>query len=132
MLAEARTTEEARRWIENAPRRRRRRKLLFVAIATTVMVLGGIATAIRLRHDARRERLEQTLHQFEQFTNDACACKEKACIDRVNDRMVRWSQDVAKNASDLDPKPDEEAMRRWTPIVERYTKCVTALTTVQP
>ena len=126
LLAEARNTDAARRWLEDAPRRRRRRKILFGVLASAVLIAAAIMTLVRMHRDARLERNEQVLHQFEQFADEACACKDKACADKVTERVSKWGQEMAKDHDYLDEKPDPEMVKRFEPVAERFSKCLTA------
>lgn len=63
---------------------------------------------------------------MEKFTAQICACEDKACADRVQEDMMKWGTEMAKNAP-RDDKPDAALVKRMTTIMERYTECATRL-----
>jgi hypothetical protein len=65
---------------------------------------------------------------MEKFSNSMCACKDKACADKVNEDMTKWGTEMAKNAgANYDERPDPELARRSADIMTRYTECMTKL-----
>jgi hypothetical protein len=127
MLAEARGLDAARRWLEDRPRRHRRR-IMLAAIASTMMLLGGLITFFVVRHDPKRDREEQVLRQFQGFTDDMCKCTEAKCAQSVSDRMTKWGAEISKDYDNN--KPSEELVKRASKVAEQLTACMSkAMTT---
>jgi len=45
--------------------------------------------------------------------------------------MATWSAGLAKDEDYTSERVDEDTMKRWAPVVDRYTKCATAAMTVE-
>lgn len=57
-----------------------------------------------------------------EFKDRMCACKDKACGDKVSDDMIKWSSEVQK--SDKDGKGGtEEETKKVVAISEDMSKC---------
>jgi hypothetical protein len=76
--------------------------------------------------------LECTVSQMDIFKMQMCTCLDRTCADRVNDAMMKWSQDMAKTASRKTPKVDSEAMKRMTDSTQMYSECYTSTLMQQP
>jgi hypothetical protein len=66
--------------------------------------------------------------QVAQMKEWMCACKDKACADRVNDRYTRWGTAMASafaSPSSHPTKPDDEAAKRMTDVAMAYGECMT-------
>jgi hypothetical protein len=104
---------------------RRRRRAALVAFGALGLALGviGFATAHGRRSD-RDVMLAGAMAQFEAFADSACACKDSACVERLNDKVSAWANDLAKrfpNTDKLDPKWAKQAQA----IAERMATCMT-------
>jgi hypothetical protein len=75
---------------------------------------------------------DDMLAKMTEFTDHMCKCTDKACADRVNDEMMKWSTDMAKNATDNVPDvPDADTTRKMTDVMKRMTDCMTKAMTAQ-
>ena len=61
------------------------------------------------------------------FADDMCKCKDKACADKVQEGMTKWSTDMAAKGGDkkADEKPDEAMMKKMTEVGQKYAECMT-------
>lgn len=65
---------------------------------------------------------------MEVFSNQMCACTDKACADKVNEEMAAWGTEMANTAGAArDEKPDPELAKKSADIMTRYTECMTKL-----
>jgi hypothetical protein len=126
MLAEARAqqrnAEIAADYASGGPARRKR---LAVSIAIGALVFAGMVAALA-RIKARpsyEERMDRVMAQFEQFTNDMCECKDKACAQLVSDQMQKWASDLSKDMPPAE-KYDEGTMKRAAALGDRMGKCM--------
>ncbi len=62
---------------------------------------------------------------MEDFSQRMCACKDKACADRIQDEFTKWATEISKKMSNQ--RPDPEVVKRTTDIMSRYTECMTKL-----
>src|SRR2546423_981931 len=62
-----------------------------------------------------------TTAKMTEFKDAMCKCTDKACADKVQADMAKWSADNAKATAD---KPDEKAMADLGKINEDYGKCM--------
>jgi len=53
-----------------------------------------------------------------------CKCTDKACADKVQADMTKWSTENAKTAGDKAEKPDEKTMAEMTKVGEQYGTCM--------
>jgi hypothetical protein len=85
---------------------------------------GGGSTRVRNRTPLAADPMADTIAQFEQFSDQMCACPEHdaTCAQQVTDAMVAWSQELAKNI-DKDQKPSADETRRLTDIAKRMGEC---------
>lgn len=63
------------------------------------------------------------------FADAMCACKDMECANGVNDKMTKWSEELAKKAGDRAPKFDEATMKQMTDISTRLGECQMKLAT---
>ncbi len=68
----------------------------------------------------------EAMAKMEEFSNEMCKCKDKACADKVQEGMTKWSTDMAaKGGEKKDEKPDEASMKKMTEIGQKYAECMT-------
>jgi hypothetical protein len=62
------------------------------------------------------------------FSDRMCACKDKACADKVNEDYTKWGMEMAKDARPSDARNvSVEDTRRMTEAATRYSECYTKL-----
>ena len=135
MLDEARAREQARYiaddYAAGGPARRRRQMFAIAGgVVASIAVIIGIAHFASRPSRAER-RMQETYVQFERFTNQICACTTTACSDAVMKDMTAWSNTLAKEYRDDDPKPDEEMMKRFSVLAQRFTDCAQKLHAIE-
>lgn len=54
-----------------------------------------------------------------------CACRDKACADRVLAAMTTWSNDMAAQARKNDRKADDPLMKKMTEVGQAIGECMT-------
>jgi hypothetical protein len=64
-----------------------------------------------------------------EFKDSMCACKDRACTERVTEEMTRWGQEQAKAGADKDVKMSEEDMKKSAALSEEMGKCMTKILT---
>lgn len=68
----------------------------------------------------------EAVAKMEEFKNEMCKCKDKACADKVQESMTKWSTDMAAKAGDKkDQKADEATMKKMTEVGQAYGECMT-------
>ncbi len=71
-------------------------------------------------------QIRMAVVKMSEYADKMCACKDKACADRVNEELTRWSTEMARDAGQVrDHKPDEEAMKKMVDAGTRYGECMT-------
>ncbi len=68
----------------------------------------------------------EAVAKMTEFKDQMCACKDKACADKVQEGMTKWSQEMATKAGDKkDQKADEATMKKMTEVGQAYGECMT-------
>lgn len=63
--------------------------------------------------------------KMEGFAKAMCDCKDKACGDKVQEDMTKWSQEMAKSAGkDTEAKPDPELAKRMGDATTKLGECM--------
>jgi hypothetical protein len=133
MLAEAkaraRNEEIAADVRAGGPERRRQRYYMIGTMAAMLAVGIGAAYHLATRKPTREQRMEAALKKFEGFVDDACACKDKACTDDVQSRLMRWSEEMARTDDFTREPPSHEVVEKATKLGTRYADCLTKIVT---
>lgn len=66
------------------------------------------------------------LETFGYFTEQACRCTDRACVDSVNKELGQWGAQLAKGHA-KDTKPTPEFTTAMAALTDRFTQCVTKL-----
>jgi hypothetical protein len=74
--------------------------------------------------------LDAAIDQLKQFRDQACACKDAACAQRVTDAMGKWSTTMATSMDTA--KPSDEQMKEAGDISSAMTECLTKAMTPAP
>ncbi len=69
------------------------------------------------------------LKEMEGFTTKMCACKDKACADKVVADMTAWGTDLAKRGPAMSEKPDPDIAKKSADTMTRFTDCMTKVMT---
>jgi hypothetical protein len=64
-----------------------------------------------------------------EFKDRMCACKDRACTERVTEEMTRWGQEQAKVGAAKDVTMSEEDRRKSVALSEEMGKCMTKILT---
>lgn len=68
----------------------------------------------------------EAVAKMTEFKDQMCACKDKACADKVQESMTKWSTDMAAKAGEnKDQKADEATMKKMTEVGQAYGECMT-------
>jgi hypothetical protein len=69
----------------------------------------------------------EAMAKMSEFADEMCKCKDKACADKVQEGMTKWSTDMAAKGGDkkADEKPDEATMKKMTEVGQKYAECMT-------
>jgi hypothetical protein len=134
MLHEARARQRdadvAADYADGGPARRRRRTL--VLICAGLAVVAGFITMGRVssRGNDRDAFYRRVMVQFEKFADEACECKDSACITALNDRMMKWGNEITRDLEPEQPKLDEAMMKKAQALSERMSNCMTKAMTL--
>jgi hypothetical protein len=72
-----------------------------------------------------RANIEESIRTMEAFATKMCACKNKACAEKVQDELVSWSQTTAAKSPEGRDNPPEAQVRRLTAAATKYGTCMT-------
>lgn len=68
----------------------------------------------------------EAVAKMTELKDEMCKCKDKACADKVQESMTKWSTDMAAKAGDKkDQKADEATMKKMTEVGQAYGECMT-------
>jgi hypothetical protein len=69
----------------------------------------------------------EAVAKMTEFKDEMCKCKDKACADKVQESMTKWSTEMAAKAGDKkEPaKADEATMKKMTEVGQQYGECMT-------
>ena len=68
----------------------------------------------------------EAVAKMTEFKDEMCKCKDKACADKVQESMTKWSTEMASKAGDKkDQKADEATMKKMTEVGQAYGECMT-------
>ncbi len=68
----------------------------------------------------------EAVAKMTEFKDEMCKCKDKACADKVQESMTKWSTEQAAKAGDKkDVKADEATMKKMTEVGQQYGECMT-------
>jgi hypothetical protein len=71
---------------------------------------------------------ESAIAMVVEFSGRMCACKDKACADKVNEDYTKWGMEMAKNARPEDAKNvSADDTKRMVEAATRYSECYTKL-----
>ncbi len=60
------------------------------------------------------------------FRDEMCGCQNKPCADEVQERMTKWSSEMAVRLEDRPaPKASVEEMKKMTEVGQAYGECMT-------
>lgn len=136
MLEEARAQQRAANiaadFAAGGPARRQRQMVAVVLGSIAFLIALGAVMRVIHRGDDRARRMERVMTQFERYTDEICACKDKDCATAVTDRMTKWAGEIAKDMTPDDAKPDAAAMERMTKVGQRMSDCMTKAMMMDP
>lgn len=66
----------------------------------------------------------QALEQMDRFATAMCACKDKACADKISEEMARWGAEMSKHDVGRE-QPSPEVIKQASAIAERLAQCMT-------
>jgi hypothetical protein len=84
------------------------------------MVLVGALAACKSHPN------EDALARMEAFSHAMCACKDKACADKLTADLTRWGEEMSRSP-DANRKPDPEVAQRAADVMTKYSECMTKL-----
>jgi hypothetical protein len=71
----------------------------------------------------RKSKGGEDLAKLTELKNTMCACKDKACSEKVSDEYSMWSQTQAKSDGDKPGTPGEED-KKMEELIEELTQCL--------
>ncbi len=88
---------------------------------TALLALAGCPS----KKESAERRMNEAMAKMSEFASRMCDCKDKACADRVQEDMTKWSTEMAKSSPGLDYKPSEAQMKRMTEVGMKFSECMT-------
>ena len=89
------------------------------------LMRAGAVLALAFGLGACGSKGSEAIAKMKSFKNSMCACKDKACAEKVTKDMSDWQE---KNASKYkDYKPSESEMKEAASISEELSKCTMKL-----
>jgi hypothetical protein len=67
----------------------------------------------------------EAMAKMSEFSDSMCKCTDKACADKVQADMTKWSTDMAAKGGKKEEKPDEATMKKMTEVGQKYAECMT-------
>lgn len=83
-------------------------------------VVSGIALAFLVGLSGCKDDLTK---QMEGFKDEMCACKDKACAEKVAEKMGKWATENAEKVG-KDTKPTPEQEKLGTEMTQCMTKAM--------
>lgn len=90
------------------------------------VVSGLIALAGCPSRESTERKFEAAMERFRAFTDQMCACKDRACADKVSEAMTTWAQEMAAT-QDSKFRPSEAMTKKMSDLGQRYAECMTKL-----
>ena len=59
------------------------------------------------------------------FSKQMCACKDKDCVDKVNESLTKWGQVISEKPELANIKPSGADAKRATDVMMKYSECMT-------
>ncbi len=72
----------------------------------------------------KKDKGDAALDKMSSFKDQACACKDKACIDKVQGDMIKWASEQ-KDMENM--KPTEAQKKRGKEITDAMEACTTKI-----
>ena len=93
-----------------------------------------MTTAMTTHTRGKASQVDIAMATMSEFADQMCGCTGKSCADRVQDRMTKWSTDMAAQGGEMkDEKPNAATMRKMTEVGQKYAECMTvAMTANRP
>jgi hypothetical protein len=67
----------------------------------------------------------EAMAKMSEMTDKMCACKDKACSDKVQEDMAKWTAEQAKNATgDKAAKVSDDDMKKMAEVSKKYGDCM--------
>jgi len=89
------------------------------------MLTGSVLVAAVALAGCGNKDADELLSQMKGFKDKACACKDAACADKVQEEMLGWAMKMAEKYKDKEPpkgsKSQEEEAKK---INEEMQKCM--------
>lgn len=76
----------------------------------------------KIRKAEEEKAADGVLDTLKGFKDKMCACKDKACGDKVNDEMTKKMNDLATTEAAM-KKPSEETIKKATEVMKDYSDC---------
>ncbi|MBA3457431.1 MAG: hypothetical protein H0T42_30400 [Deltaproteobacteria bacterium] len=97
------------------------------AVAVVVLALAGC----KVKRSS--DEASVALAKMSEFADAMCSCKDRTCVDSVQEAVTRWSTEMAaKNGPSRDERPDEATIKRMTDVGQKYAECMTRMMEAPP
>jgi hypothetical protein len=68
--------------------------------------------------------MDEALDKMGELTDQMCACKDKACADKVLADMTTWGQEMSKDPEVMQNKSDEDTAKKMSEVTKRLSDCM--------
>jgi hypothetical protein len=89
------------------------------ALVAVAAVLGAASGCKKKRGNA-----DEVLAVFHRLRDMMCACRDQACVDKVQEDMNRWSAENARSAGAAEPKLRPEELQQVQQLGTEYGECM--------
>ena len=91
-----------------------------ISVVAVIVTLGSIGCKQKRPSD-----YDGPISKMREFSDQMCACLDKACVSAVNDKMTRWADAIARDQKEP-PRLDGRQTKEATELAERTGKCMEA------
>lgn len=89
---------------------------------SSIAFLAAVALAGSGCH---KDKAGESLAKMTELKDKMCACKDKACSDKVSNELSGWTQEQAKSAGGKPVTPSEDP--KMEAVIEAMTSCMLKL-----
>jgi hypothetical protein len=74
-----------------------------------------------------KNKAGESIVKLTELKDKMCACKDKACSDKISEEMTRWSQAQAKSDGDKPVPLSEEDAEKTAAVTAQIAQCLLKL-----
>ena len=93
------------------------------------IVMTLMTVALALGPTACKKKGGDAIAKMTEFKDQMCACKDKACADKVNEEYAKWAADAAKASGGGAQNMSADEAKKFSDVGLAYSECMTKLAT---